>query len=114
MVFDYEAIETARAADLDPINYDDLRQVVRLAALGFRRHDPDLTEDTLWRLSPPITPLTRSVQRAVWYAYNGAEVPEPGEEVEKKKSAGSHGVVGWLRRWATPSKWGWRRTPSGA
>lgn len=78
-------------------NFLDPRNLASIAAIGMREHHPDMTEDKIMQISPPLIPFARSVQDALHYAYFGPE-QAPAEAEEAKKKTGANGLLRRIRK----------------
>jgi hypothetical protein len=88
MQFDWSALAEVSAMHGDSPNLFSPDVVASVAAIGFKRHHPDITEEKIKELSPPLVPFARVVQTALQYAYFGLEeIPPPTEEDQKKNKS---------------------------
>lgn len=101
------AIEAAHGETPDLFNPD---AVASIAAIGFRKHHPELTAARIKALSPPLIPFAQAVQRAIQWAYYGLdEVPDepPAKKKTTKKGNRLKRLLKWLfRTGSTPNNSG--------
>lgn len=97
MVFDYAALAAVNSSfkrdQLMDIMAMSITELVKIAAIGFQKLTPELDEDTIMKLSPPVTVLATAIDHALLHAYHGPEeAKQIIDEVKKindvlKKSA---------------------------
>ena len=90
--FDWAALAEISRAHGDSPNLFSPEIVASVAAVGMRRHHPDITAERIMELSPPLVPFAESVQRSLQWAYFGPE--DPPKEGQKK----SPQKTGWWQR----------------
>lgn len=95
--FDWDALAAVNEAHGDAPNLFSAEVVASVAAIGMRKHHPEMTSERITELSPPIVPFATEVQRAIQWAYFGPEgLPEESEAGDEEKK--SPKKVGWLHR----------------
>lgn len=67
--------------------------IADILVAGLKKHHPNITLDWILDVSPPLVPMTKAIDKAMLYAFFGADgVPETSEETPeneefKKKTA---------------------------
>lgn len=55
------------------INTADLAKVI---VIGLREHNPEITEEFIMNLSPPLKPIIDAIDKALFRAMHGKDMPE--------------------------------------
>lgn len=101
--YDWDSLAAIEEAHGESPNLFDPDVIASVAAIGFRRHHPDLTAERIKALSPPLVPFAAQVQQALQWAYFGPDgVPEESGGAKKKTDPAR---VGFWRRIRRP----WRK-----
>lgn len=94
VVFDYAAIAEAQEklgtealVKIGVLGSLAVREMCELAAIGLKKHHPNVTADDLMRLSPPIAHMRKACDDALTYAFFGAEALRPEKKEGAKKEA---------------------------
>ena len=91
--FDWSCLAEIESAHGDSPNMFNPDIVAGIAAIGMKKHNPEMTAEKIKELSPPLIPFAKAVQLAMQFAYFGAEtIPED----DQKKNARKKG--GWWQR----------------
>lgn len=81
----------------------DLNNLIYTAVVGLKRHHPDMTEEKLKEIAPPVVALQAAVMKALQYAYFGPKHPEEAAaeaEGTKKKAPLLKRFTRWLSKLA--------------
>ncbi len=92
MRFSWDALSEVMERFGDAPNLFNVKTVAAVAALGLREHHPEITEQRLLELSPPLVPLANATQKALHFAYFGNTEP-----LETEKKTALQRVGGLLR-----------------
>jgi len=99
--FDWNALAAIEEAHGENPNLFTPDVVASVAAIGFKRHHPEMTAERIMEISPPLMPFAQTVQKALQWSYFGLEfIPDEDEDSKKKTSPDRGGF--WrllLRRW---------------
>ena len=87
--FDWSCLAEIESAHGDSPNLFNPEIVASVAAIGMKKHHPELTAAQILEMSPPLIPFATEVQRAMQYAYFGAEsVPKDSQKKNLQKKDG--------------------------
>jgi hypothetical protein len=90
MRFTWKALAEISAKYGDNPNLFEPETVAYVGSAGLREHHPEMTQEKIMQLSPPLIPFAKDVQTALQWAYFGTEAIPDDEPTEKKsrKTAG--------------------------
>ena len=94
--FDWAALAEIAEAHGDNPNMFSPLTVASVAAIGMRKHHPDITAAFIYEKSPPLIPFADAIQTALKWAYFGSE--EVPEDTTQKKSPPRGGWWPRIRR----------------
>lgn len=94
LVFDYEAMEKTQGEftpekmlKLGIVGAFAVEELTRLAAIGFQKHNPEMTVEAIKAASPPLVKLQAAIDRAMTLTFFGVEGLQPDKQAaEKPKS----------------------------
>lgn len=67
--------------------------VAFVGAAGMRENHPEMTQEKIMELSPPLIPFANDVQQALTWAYFGSDKIPEGDGSKKKRNP-----IGWIKR----------------
>jgi hypothetical protein len=91
--FNWKALAELAGKYGDYPNLFEPETVAFIGSAGLREQHPEMTQEKIVGLSPPLIPFANDVQEALKYAYFGDQ-PVPTDDGVKKKST----LTGWFRR----------------
>ena len=87
--FDWSCLAEIESAHGDNPNFFNPKIVADIAAIGMKKKHPEMTEEKILELSPPLMPFATAVQRAMRFAYFGNEaIPEDNQKKNLPKTGG--------------------------
>ncbi len=87
--FDWGCLAEIEAVHGDSPNMFNPDIVASVAAIGMKKHHPEMTVEKILELSPPLIPFATAVQVAMQFAYFGPEsIPKDDQKKNAQKRDG--------------------------
>ena len=95
--FDWSCLAEIESTHGDNPNLFNPDIVASVAAIGMKKYHPELTAAKILELSPPLIPFATAVQKAMQYAYFGAEsIPKDDQKKNVQKKGGLSKRIKWV------------------
>jgi hypothetical protein len=82
LLFNWQALAEVESEFGETPNFFKSEVTAKIAEFGFKATNPELTQDRIMELSPPLVPFISAVQSALNSAYYGTD-PEPKKSKKK-------------------------------